>query len=105
MKVIGVIPARYHSTRLPAKPLADIHGKPMVRRVYELAQKAKLLDDIFVATDDERIAAVVREFGGRVVLTDPAHASGTDRVAEVAASSDADIVVNIQGDEPLLDPE
>ncbi len=105
MKVIGVIPARYHSTRLPAKLLADILGKPMVQRVYELAQKAKLLDEIIIATDDERIVEAVRDFGGRVVLTNPAHASGTDRTAEVASSSDADIVVNVQGDEPLLDPE
>ena len=105
MKVIGVIPARYHSTRLPAKLLADILGKPMVQHVYELAQKAKLLDETIVATDDERIVAAVRDFGGRVVLTNPAHASGTDRAAEVASSSDADIVVNVQGDEPLLDPE
>ena len=105
MKVIGVIPARYHSTRLPTKLLVDILGKPMVQHVYELAQKAKLLDEIIVATDDERIVAAVRDFGGRVVLTSPAHVSGTDRTAEVASSSDADIVVNVQGDEPLLDPE
>lgn len=104
MKVIGVIPARYQSTRLPAKLLADILGKPMVQWVYESAQKARLLDEILVATDDERILAIVEGFGGRAVLTNPAHASGTDRIAEVAGSSDADIVVNVQGDEPLLDP-
>ncbi len=105
MKVIGVVPARYHSTRLPAKPLADIHGKTMVQHVYEIALKAHELDDVVVATDDERIASVVRGFGGRYVMTDAAHASGTDRVAEVAAGSEAAIVVNVQGDEPLLDPE
>jgi 3-deoxy-manno-octulosonate cytidylyltransferase (CMP-KDO synthetase) len=105
MKVIGVIPARYGSTRLPAKPLADILGKTMVQRVYEIAQRAKLLDSVVVATDDERVASVVRGFGGLVALTSPTHASGTDRAAEVAASSDAAIVVNVQGDEPLLDPE
>jgi 3-deoxy-manno-octulosonate cytidylyltransferase (CMP-KDO synthetase) len=104
MKVIGVIPARYHSTRLPAKPLADILGKPMVQRVYEIAQQAKLLDEVTVATDDERIARVVKNFGGHVVMTSASHASGTDRVAEVAAAFDARLVVNIQGDEPLLDP-
>lgn len=105
MKVIGIIPARYGSTRLPAKPLADILGKTMVQRVYETAQKAKLLDSVLVATDDERVATAVRSFGGRVELTSPAHVSGTDRAAEVAVSSDAGIVVNVQGDEPLLDPE
>jgi 3-deoxy-manno-octulosonate cytidylyltransferase (CMP-KDO synthetase) len=105
MKVIGIIPARYGSTRLPAKPLVDIHGKTMVQRVYEIAQRAQLLDTVVVATDDERVASVVRGFGGRVAVTHPAHTSGTDRAAEVAAVSDAAIVVNIQGDEPLLDPE
>ena len=104
MKVIGVIPARYGSTRMPAKPLADILGKTMVQRVYEIAQRAKLLDSVIVATDDERVAVVVKAFGGQVALTNPAHASGTDRAAEVAASSGAAIVVNVQGDEPLLDP-
>ncbi len=105
MKVIGVIPARYHSTRLPAKPLAEIQGKPMVQHVYEVAQRAGELNEVFIATDDERVAAAVRGFGGRYVMTNPAHVSGTDRVAEVAAGSEAAIVVNVQGDEPLLDPE
>lgn len=104
MKTIGVIPARYKSTRLPAKPLADILGKPMVQHVYENAKKARHLDSVVVATDDERIFAAVSAFGGNVVMTSPEHASGTDRVAEVAAGSDAALVVNIQGDEPLLDP-
>lgn len=104
MKTIGVIPARYKSTRLPAKPLADILGKPMVQHVYENAKKARHLDSVVVATDDERIFAVVNAFGGDVVMTSPEHASGTDRVAEVAAGSDAALIVNVQGDEPLLDP-
>lgn len=104
MKTIGVIPARYKSSRLPAKPLADILGKPMIQHVYENAKKALHLDSVVVATDDERIFAAVKAFGGMVVMTSPDHASGTDRVAEVAATSDADLVVNVQGDEPLLDP-
>ncbi len=104
MKAIGIIPARYGSTRLPAKPLAEILGKTMVQRVYEIAQKAELLESVLVATDDERVAAAVRSFGGQAVLTNAGHASGTDRAAEAASSSDASIVVNIQGDEPLLDP-
>jgi 3-deoxy-manno-octulosonate cytidylyltransferase (CMP-KDO synthetase) len=103
MKTIGVIPARYKSTRLPAKPLADILGKPMVQHVYENASKASCLDSVVVATDDERIFAAVKAFGGMVVMTSPDHASGTDRVAEAAAASNADLVVNVQGDEPLLD--
>jgi 3-deoxy-manno-octulosonate cytidylyltransferase (CMP-KDO synthetase) len=105
MKVSGVIPARYHSSRLEGKPLADIHGKPMIQHVYEIARKARQLDSVVVATDDERIAAAVGRFGGQVVMTSPAHASGTDRVAEAVAGSDAAIVVNVQGDEPFLDPE
>jgi 3-deoxy-manno-octulosonate cytidylyltransferase (CMP-KDO synthetase) len=104
MKVLGVIPARYKSTRLPAKPLADILGKPMVQHVYENAKRAVYLDSVVVATEDERIFAAVKAFGGMVVMTSPDHLSGTDRVAEVAAASDADVVVNIQGDEPLLEP-
>jgi 3-deoxy-manno-octulosonate cytidylyltransferase (CMP-KDO synthetase) len=104
MKTIGVIPARYKSTRLPAKPLADILGKPMVQRVYENAGKARSLDSVVVATDDERIVSAVKAFGGMAVMTSPDHVSGTDRVAEVAAGSDAALVVNVQGDEPLLDP-
>ena len=89
MKVVGVIPARYQSTRLPAKPLADIHGRPLIQHVYEIALKTLCLDSLVVATDDERIADAVRAFGGQVVMTSPDHASGTDRVAEVAAGSDA----------------
>ncbi len=104
MRVMGVIPARYGSTRLAGKPLADINGKPMIQHVYELACQAKTLDSVVVATDDERVCEAVRNFGGRAVMTKSEHVSGMDRVAEVAASSDADIVVNVQGDEPLLDP-
>lgn len=104
MKVIGVIPARYGSTRLEGKPLKDICGKPMVQLVYEVAQKAHLLDQVYVATDDQRIVAAVEKFGGKARLTSPKHNTGTDRVAEAAASIEADIVANIQGDEPLLNP-
>ena len=104
MKTIGVIPSRFKSTRLEGKPLADINGKPMVQYVYEAASGAAELDYVIVATDDERIADAVRRFGGQVTMTRADHASGTDRAAEVAATGDADIVVNIQGDEPLLDP-
>ncbi|HZT36836.1 MAG TPA: 3-deoxy-manno-octulosonate cytidylyltransferase [Bryobacteraceae bacterium] len=104
MKVLGVIPARYRSTRLEGKPLANILGKPMIRYVYEAACKATSLSDVVVATDDERIAHAVRQFGGEAVMTAMDHASGTDRVAEVARERDAAIVVNIQGDEPLIQP-
>jgi 3-deoxy-manno-octulosonate cytidylyltransferase (CMP-KDO synthetase) len=104
MRVIGVIPARYSSTRLPGKPLADIHGKPLIQHVYEAARRAASLESVVVATDDERIAAAVRAFGGLVALTRADHQSGTDRVAEVASATGADLVVNVQGDEPLLDP-
>lgn len=104
MRIIGVIPARYQSTRLEGKPLADILGKSMVQHVYERARRAACLDDVVVATDDERIRSAVVNFGGKAVMTRPDHRSGTDRVAEVARQMDAAIVVNIQGDEPMLDP-
>lgn len=103
-KVIAVIPARYGSQRLPAKPLVDLLGKPMVQRVYEQAAKANLVDRVIVATDDRRIADVVRSFGGDVMLTSPEIASGSDRVAAVAQEVDGDIFVNVQGDEPLIPP-
>jgi 3-deoxy-manno-octulosonate cytidylyltransferase (CMP-KDO synthetase) len=102
MKVIGVIPSRYASVRLPAKPLAKICGKPLVQWVWEAAVRAKSLDEVMVATDDERIAEVVRAFGGAVAMTPPECPSGTDRIAAAIAGSDAEIVVNIQGDEPLM---
>lgn len=103
-RVLAVIPCRYGATRLPGKPLADILGKPMIRRVYEQVSLAKKVDAVVVATDDERIAEAVRSFGGRAELTDRDHANGTSRVAEVAARGDCEYVLNVQGDEPLLDP-
>src|SRR5947208_5634554 len=104
MKAIGIIPARWQAMRLPGKPLAEIAGRPMIQHVYERAQQATTLAGVLVATDDERILAAVREFGGEAVLTSPDHRSGTDRVAEAAAERAVDVVVNIQGDEPLIDP-
>lgn len=103
MSVVAVIPARYGSTRLPGKPLAIIGGKPMIQHVYENASKAKLLDQIIVATDDRRIEEAVKKFGGNVVTTSKDHASGTDRLAEVARKlKAADWLVNIQGDLPFI---
>src|SRR3954452_1379350 len=104
MRVIGVIPARYESSRLAGKALADILGKPMVRHVYERARLARNLDEIVVATDDDRIRQTVAGFGARAIMTSAEHRSGTDRVAEAIGSDAAEIVVNIQGDEPMLDP-
>ncbi len=104
-QVLGVIPARYGSTRFPGKPLADIAGKSLIQRVWEQAAACKRLDSVVVATDDERISGHVLEFDGNVVMTDPNHASGTDRLGEVAAKQPAEYYVNIQGDEPLLTPE
>lgn len=104
MRTLAVIPARYASTRLPGKPLLDICGKPMIQRVYEAAQKASLVDTVLVATDDARIIQAVEAFGGRAILTSPQCASGTDRLVEVARQEQADIYLNVQGDEPLLRP-
>jgi 3-deoxy-manno-octulosonate cytidylyltransferase (CMP-KDO synthetase) len=104
MKITVIIPARYASVRFPGKALADILGKPMIQRVYERAQKATLVSEVIVATDDERIAAAVRAFGGLVEMTAKSHETGTDRLAEVARSLDSDLVVNVQGDEPLIEP-
>ncbi len=104
MKITAIIPARYASTRFDGKALADIKGKPMVRHVYERTALARLVSEVIIATDDERIASVVRGFGGRVVMTSRDHETGTDRLAEVAAGLDSDLVVNVQGDEPLIDP-
>jgi 3-deoxy-manno-octulosonate cytidylyltransferase (CMP-KDO synthetase) len=103
--VVAIIPSRYGSTRLPAKPLVDLCGKPMVQHVVERARKARLVDRVIVATDHEAIAAAVRAFGGEVAMTDPALASGSDRIAAVAATVQADIIVNVQGDEPVIEPE
>jgi len=104
MHVVGMIPARYASTRLPGKPLVDIGGKSMIQRVYERTLRASLLSDVIVATDDQRIYDTVAGFGGKVEMTSPDHASGTDRLAELARKIECDIVVNVQGDEPLMDP-
>ena len=104
MRVAIVIPARYASSRLPGKPLLRATGKYLVEHVYERACLAQCASDVVVATDDERIRAAVEEFGGRVAMTRADHPSGTDRVAEVAAGSDAEAIVNLQGDEPLFDP-
>ena len=100
---VGIIPARYGSIRFPGKPLAPILGKPMIRWVYEGARRSKRLSRIIVATDDARIFDAARAFGAEAVMTSSDHASGTDRAAEVAARLDASVIVNIQGDEPLLD--
>lgn len=105
MTSVCVIPARYASTRLPGKPLALIAGKPMIQWVYKQAVKANLIDRVIVATDDEKIKNAVESFGGDVVLTDPDLPSGTDRVAAAVQNIDADIVVNLQGDEPFVEPE
>lgn len=104
MKIIAVIPARYGSSRLEGKPLKDIWGKPMIQHVYERVLQADLIQDVVVATDDERIVTAVEAFGGRAKMTSKDHKSGTDRVAEVMRAETADIVVNVQGDEPLIDP-
>jgi 3-deoxy-manno-octulosonate cytidylyltransferase (CMP-KDO synthetase) len=102
MKVVAVIPARYGSTRFEGKPLADILGKPMIQWVYEGVSQSKLIDDVIVATDDQRILEAVRSFGGKGVMTSPEHPTGTDRVAEVAQKLKSELIVNIQGDEPLI---
>lgn len=104
MDVIGVIPARYASTRLEAKVLADILGKPLIQHVWERAKQAKLLDDLIIACDDERVASTVKEFGAKAVMTSKDHSTGTDRIAEVVNPLDVRIVLNIQGDEPLIHP-
>jgi 3-deoxy-manno-octulosonate cytidylyltransferase (CMP-KDO synthetase) len=103
MRAVGVIPARYQSSRFPGKPLAPIAGVPMIQRVWRGARGAKSLERVIVATDDARIADACRGFGAEVALTRADHASGTDRIAEVAAGLDCDVVVNVQGDEPLIE--
>ena len=104
-RVVAIVPARYESTRLPGKPLALIDGKPMIQHVYERTRGVAVVDRVLVATDDARIAAAVRSFGGDVALTRSDHASGTDRIAEVAATLDAEVVVNVQGDLPFLEAQ
>lgn len=104
MSITAVIPARYASSRFPGKPLAQILGKTMIQRVYERTAQAACIDRVVVATDDSRIADVVSGFGGEVLMTSADHATGTDRLAEVAARIDTQLIVNVQGDEPLIDP-
>ena len=105
MRILGIIPARYASSRFPGKPLIDLKGKTMIQWVTEGAAKSALLTDLIVATDDERIAQTVKSFGGKVMLTDAKHPTGTDRCAEIvrSLSEQYDVVINIQGDEPLVD--
>jgi 3-deoxy-manno-octulosonate cytidylyltransferase (CMP-KDO synthetase) len=106
-RIVGFIPARAESTRFPGKPLADIHGKPMIMRVFDRAASSELLDEVFIATDSEEIEKAVKGHGGKALLTSRDHRSGTDRVAEAAALvglRSQDIAVNIQGDQPLFDP-
>lgn len=106
MNILCVIPARYSSTRLPGKPLAMIAGKPMIQHVFERAKQAKRPSAVLVATDHELVYQAVLGFGGQVMMTSPDHPTGTDRLAEVAAKyTDADIIINVQGDEPLIAPE
>src|ERR1700722_16179612 len=103
-RILGVIPARFASSRFPGKALATIAGKPMLQHVYERASQARYLSKLIIATDDERIHKAARAFGAPVQMTRADHLSGTDRVAEVASADTASIIVNIQGDEPLIDP-
>lgn len=103
-KILGVVPARFASTRFPGKVLSLISSKSMLQHVYERASQARYLTSTIIATDDDRIVQAARRFGAMVRLTRPEHLSGTDRVAEIASAENADIVVNIQGDEPLIDP-
>ena len=105
MTAIVIIPARYDSTRFPGKPLCLLKGKPLIQHVYENSKRSRLAKDVVVATDSETIFERVLAFGGKSVMTDKDHPSGTDRIAEVAASLDYDIIVNVQGDEPLIRPE
>lgn len=108
MRIVGLIPARYGSTRFPGKPLADLWGKPLIQHVFERASASPILERVVVATDDERILECVRGFGGEALMTSPEHTCGTERIAEAAgllSLSDEDLVVNIQGDQPLLAPE
>ena len=104
MKITAVIPARYASTRFPGKALAEIDGRPIIQHVYERTSKSKLVSRVIVATDDRRIADVISMIGGEAIMTSTSHETGTDRLAEVAAGLDAEIIVNVQGDEPLIDP-
>lgn len=104
LKIIGVIPARFGSTRFPGKPLALINGKPMIQHVYEQVSKSKYIDQIVIATDHEKIIKTVEGFGGQAVMTKKDHETGSDRISEVTSLVEGDFFVNIQGDEPLIDP-
>jgi 3-deoxy-manno-octulosonate cytidylyltransferase (CMP-KDO synthetase) len=104
LSVIAVIPARFESTRFPGKPLADLHGRPMIEHVYRRAAATPGVSRVIVATDDERVRGAVEGFGGEAAMTSARHRSGTDRLAEVAASLACDVIVNVQGDEPLIEP-
>jgi 3-deoxy-manno-octulosonate cytidylyltransferase (CMP-KDO synthetase) len=105
MKVVAIIPARSASTRFPGKVIAPILGKPMIQRVWERTKLAMAIDQVVVATDDERVGEVVMGFGGHVLMTSPDHMSGTERVAEAAGKLEADVIINVQGDEPIINPE
>jgi 3-deoxy-manno-octulosonate cytidylyltransferase (CMP-KDO synthetase) len=105
MKVVGIIPCRYGAVRFPGKSLADIHGKPMMWHVYQQAKKAKSLHEVYVATDDERIADACKKFGLPWIMTRNDHPTGTDRLVECIKTVNADIYVNVQGDEPMIAPE
>jgi len=105
MRVIGIIPCRYESSRFPGKPLAIINGKPMMWHVYQRALESNILDEVYIATDDERIAKVALEYSLSALMTNDKHETGTDRVAEAASQIQADYYVNIQGDEPFIDPK
>lgn len=105
MNIIAIIPARFGSTRFPGKALADLAGKPMIQHVFERTSAASLVSRAIVATDDSRIANAIHQIGGEAIITSAHHETGTDRLAEVAQNLDADIIVNVQGDEPLIEPE
>lgn len=105
MRIIGVIPARYSSTRFKGKVLADLNGKPMIQHVWERAKESRFLDEVLIATDSQDVVARAQDFGAQVVLTSDQHPSGSDRVAEAVKPLDVDIVINIQGDEPLIKPQ
>lgn len=104
MKIIGIIPARYNSSRFPGKALSDIHGKPMVWWVYQAAKKVTKFDEVYIATDDDKIRVVCEQLSLKVMMTSKNHPTGTDRIGEVARKIKADLYVNVQGDEPLLEP-
>jgi 3-deoxy-manno-octulosonate cytidylyltransferase (CMP-KDO synthetase) len=105
MKIIAIIPARYDSSRFPGKPLVLLKGKSVIQHVFEKVQGSELFDQVIVATDNDQIYNAVKNFGGRVQMTDPRHKSGSDRVAEICADLDFDVVVNVQGDEPFIEKQ